>query len=170
MNRRRRASALLAVLLGSAFVGASPTPSLGHCMVPGEQKTIEVEVKVLTKRVKRGQVAKFEVRTYRPARENFANSGANLPPGVVPMQPAGGVRLTVGVLTANETIAQNLAEQTNDEGKRLVKMKLGSYHRPGAADLRVKAFLDHFSEQPANTCVELQEGGFAEIDKAFIVR
>jgi hypothetical protein len=137
--------------------------------VPGVQKTIEVEVKVLTKNVRRGKVAKFSVKTYRPAQKNFMDSGADMPPGG-PKEPVGHVRLTVGVLTGNERVAQNLAEQTDDEGKRTVRMRLWKEHYRGPAELRIRALVDHFSEQPTGTCVEAQEGGYTEIENAFTVR
>jgi hypothetical protein len=139
-------------------------------MVPGEQRTIEVEVKVLTKSVKRGRVAKIAVRTYRPAQKDFLNSGVDTPSGV-PKEPVGNVRLTVGILTGNQYVAQNVANQTDDEGKRTVKVRLWKVHRTGPAELRVRALADHFSEQPiGNTCVEAQEGGYTEVMNAFTVR
>ena len=157
----------LALSLTSVIPTATARPH--GCLVPGEQNTIEIQLKVLDRVVARGEVARIEIRTYRPAQKNTMNSGADLPPGV-PMQPAADVRLTVGVLTANERIAQNIATQTDSEGKRLVRMKLERFHRKGKAVVRAKARIDHFSEQPVGTCVELWEGGYTELRNSLTVR
>lgn len=155
-------------LSATAIAPSNAAPAPG-CFVPGEQNTIEVQLKVLDKVVARGEVVRIEVRTYRPAQKNTLNSGADLPPGL-PMQPAGDIPLTVGVLTANERISQNIATKTDSEGKRLIKMKLGHYHRKGRAVVRGRARVDHFSEQPVGTCVELWEGGYTELRDALKVR
>jgi hypothetical protein len=150
-------------LLVPATVGSAP--ALGCSSAPGPQKTIEVEAKALTKVVKRGKVVKIEVRTYRPAQKDFATTGVDLPPGL-PMQPAGDMPFTLGVLTGNGYVYQNIANKTDSEGVRVVRMKLEKYHKPGAAELRVRAFLDHF---PNGQCIEAQEYGYIEIKNAFTV-
>jgi hypothetical protein len=47
-------------------------------------------------------------------------------------------------------------------------MKLEKYHRPGSAEIRVRAFLDH-TPQLSGQCVEMQEYGYTEVKKAFRV-
>ena len=161
---------LTSALTLSSFAAAPSTLARPHgCLVPGEQRTVEVKLKVLDKVVARGDIVRIEVRTYRPAQEDFLGSGASMPAGT-PMQPVGDTPVTLGVLTANEIIAQNVAIRTDSEGRRLVKMKLGSYHKKGPAVVRARAKIDHFSEQPVGTCVELQEGGYAELRNALTVR
>ena len=170
MRPHRMALLLTGALAFSSIATASPSSARpAHCLVPGEQRTIQVEVKLLDKAVKRGKVVRIEARTYRPAQKDFLGSGAELPPGT-PMDPVGPVRLTVGVLSGNGYVYQGLFAMTNDKGYALVKVKLKPYHEPGKADVRVRAFIDHFSEQPANTCVELQECGITEVFDAFTIR
>lgn len=157
------ASALLApASLGSA-------PALGCAgSVPGPQKTLEVQAKALVKSVKRGKIAVFEVRTYRPARKDFAGTGLDIPAGV-PRQAAGDVPFTLGVLTGGGYIYQNVANKTDSEGKRVVKVKLKAYQKVGWATIRVRAFIEH-TPQTSGTCVEFSEVGDAEVRKAFRVR
>jgi hypothetical protein len=165
---RAQVTLLVIALLSNLAIASAPA-SAHPCVVPGEQRTLEVKVKVLTKHVKREQVAKIEVRTYRPAQEDFlGQEDADMPPGT-PMEPVGNARLTVGVLTGNQRVSQTLASITNDNGKRVVKVDLFDYHFPGPAELRIRAQIDHFSEQPQGTCVELQEGGYQEFKNAFTV-
>jgi hypothetical protein len=158
-----------ALVLSSFAIAPSAPAGEPSCFVPGEQNTIDIQMKVLDKVVARGQTVRIEVRTYRPAQKNFLNSGVDLPPGL-PMQPAPDTPVTVGVLTANELIAQNIATKTDSEGKRLIKMKLGHYHHKGRAVVRAHSRIDHFSEQPIGTCVELWEGGYTELRDALTVR
>ena len=169
MKHRRGALFLSAVvsaaLIAPASVGSAP--ALG-CAAPGPQRTLEVTVKSLTKVVKRKNIAKIEVRTYRPAQENLADTGLNLPPGT-PMEPAGNIPITVGVLTGGGYVYQNVANQTDSEGVRVVKMRLESYHKPGSAELRARAFIDH-SPNTSGQCVEIQEYGYTEQKNAFLVR
>jgi hypothetical protein len=158
-----------ALALSLAAVVPSATARPHGCLVPGEQNTIEIQLKVLDKVVRRGETVRIEVRTYRPAQKNFVGTGVDLPPGL-PMEPAPDTPVTVGVLTDNEHIAQNIATKTDSEGKRLVKMKLGYYHHKGPAVIRAHSRIDHFSEQPVGTCVELWEGGYTELRDALKVR
>jgi hypothetical protein len=134
---------------------------------PGPQRTLEVQAKALNKVVKRGKVVKIEVKTYRPAQEDFAGTGTTMPPGV-PLQPAGDVPFTLGVLTGGGYVYQNIASKTNADGTQLVKMKLERYHKPGPADIRVRAFVDH-SPSTSSSCVEIQEYGYSEVKNAFKV-
>lgn len=161
------AGMVAAALLAPASAGLSPAFGCG-ATAPGPQRTLEVETKALTKVVKRGKVAKIEVKTYRPAQENFLSSGVSFPPGVVPLQPAGDVPFTLGVLTGGGYVYQNLASKTNADGLRVVKMRLEKYHEPGSADVVVRAFVDH-SPQTSSQCVEMQEYGYKEVKKAFRV-
>jgi hypothetical protein len=160
------AGMVAAALLAPASAGLSP--ALACSTAPGAQRTLEVQGKALTKVVKRGKVAKIEVRTYRPAQEDFLSSGVDFPPGVVPLQPAGNVPFTLGVLTGGGYVYQNLASITNDDGVRVVKMRLEKYHDPGPADIVIRAFIDH-TPQTSGQCVEVQEYGYREIKKAFTV-
>lgn len=156
------------LLLAAMPLGLKATANA--CAAPGPQRTMQVEVKALTKVVKRRNIAKIEVRTYRPAQENVLDSGVDLPPGVVPMQPAGDVRITVGVLTGGGFVYQNVPGSTNSEGVAVVKVRLQSSHKPGSAEVRARAFLDYFDQNPGGACVELQEYGYTEQKNAFLVR
>lgn len=172
VERKRRGvrTGLAGCLVASALLAPATlgsVPALGCGAAPGPQKTIEVQAKALKKVVKRGKVARVEVKTYRPAQRDFANSGTDIPPGV-PMQPAGDIPFTLGVLTGNGYVYQNVASQTDSEGKRVVKMRLERYHKPGPAELRVRAFIDH-TPQTSGQCVEVQEYGYMEKKNAFKV-
>jgi len=169
VNAQRRGTRFLlaglvaASLLAPASLGSNL--ALACNSAPGPQRTIEVQAKALKKVVKRGKIAKIEVKTYRPAQKDFLSSGTDIPPGT-PMQPAADVPFTLGVLTGNGYVYQNVANRTDSEGKRVVKMRLEKYHRSGTAELRVRAFIDHL---PNAQCVEIQEYGYTEIEKAFTV-
>lgn len=171
VNRQRRGARLaLSALVASALllpVSASTSPALacGAGAAPGPQKTIEVQAKALKKVVKRGKVVKILVKTYRPAQKDFMTTGLDLPPGT-PMQPAADMPFTLGVLTGNGYVYQNVASKTNSQGKRTVKMKLEKYHKPGSAEIRVRAFVDHL---PNGQCAEIQEYGYMELKNAFKV-
>ena len=117
--------------------------------------------------VARGEVAKVEVKTYRPAQEDPLSTGITLPAGA-PLQPAGDVPFTLGILTGGGYVYQNLASKTNADGTRVVKMRLETYHKKGLAEIRVRAFIDH-TPQTSSQCVEVQEYGYKEIEKAFKV-
>lgn len=169
-GQRRKATKMLLLaalvassLLAPASFGSSPVSACGAA--PGPQRTIEVQAKALKKVVKRGKVAKIEVKTYRPAQKDFAGTGIDMPGGT-PMQPAGDMPFTLGVLTGNGYVYQNVANKTDSEGKRVVKMKLEKYHKPGSAELRVRAFIDHL---PNGQCAEIQEYGYIEKKNAFKV-
>ena len=171
MNKRHGARFALAGMIAAALIAPASVgvaPALACNTAPGPQRTIEVEAKALTKVVKRGKVAKIEVKTYRPAQEDFASTGISFPAGTVPMQPAGNIPFTLGVLTGNGYVYQNIASETDENGVRVVSMKLEKYHRPGSAEIRVRAFLDH-TPNLSGQCVEIQEYGYVEIPKAFKV-
>jgi hypothetical protein len=158
-----------ALALSTIAVVPSGVAGASGCVVPGEQRTIEVRLKVLQKTVNRGKSVPIEIRTYRPAQTDFLGTGVDLPPGL-PMEPVGNVNITLAVLTANEYVSQAIATRTDAEGKRLVKFKVATYQRKGPAIVRARALVDHFSEQPVGTCVELQEGGYTEVRNALTVR
>jgi hypothetical protein len=165
----RGTRAIVAGLVAAALLtpaSAGSAPALG-CNAPGPQRTLEVRAKALNKKVKRGKVVAVEVKTYRPAQKDFASTGADMPAGT-PLQPAGDVPFTLGVLTGGGYVYQNVANQTDSEGGRVVKMKLEKYHKPGMAEIRVRAFIDH-TPQLSGQCVEVQEYGYTEIKKAFRV-
>jgi hypothetical protein len=166
-----RKAALLAgaLALSSITAGPSALARPAGCVVPGEQRTLEVKVKVLNKVVARGEVVRIQVRTYRPAQDDFLDLGVTMPPGT-PMEPAGDTTLTVAVHSANQYRTQAMASETDSEGKRIVKMELGDHHKKGSGDVSVRAKLDHLSERPANVCVELQEGGYTEVMNALTIR
>ena len=164
-TRLALAALVASALLAPASLGS--TPAFGCSSAPGPQRTLEVEGEALTKVVARGAVAKVEVKTYRPAQERFLDN-IDFPPGVVPMQPAGDVPFTLGVLTGNGYVYQNVASATNADGVKVVKMRLEHYHKKGFAEVRLRAFVDH-SPQTSSQCVEIQEYGYKEIPKAFKV-
>jgi hypothetical protein len=170
MAKKRGAKLILAGLVASALLAPASVgsaPALGCNNVPGPQRTLEVKARALNKKVKRGKVVSVEVKTYRPAQKDFASTGVDMP-AAVPLQPAGDVPFTLGVLTGGGYVYQNVANQTDSEGERVVKMKLEKYHRPGMAEIRVRAFLDH-TPQLSGQCVEMQEYGYTEVLKAFKV-
>lgn len=154
-----------AAFAAPAYLGAAPALACGAA--PGPQRTLEVQAKPLSKVVKRGEVAKVEVRTYRPAQQDFLGTGIDMPAGT-PMEPAGDIPFTLGVLTGGGYVYQNVASKTDSEGKRIVKMRLAKYHKPGSAEIRVRAFIDH-SPQTSGQCVEVQEYGYTELENAFQV-
>ena len=168
-----RAGGKSLVLAGAVALSTLATGPAGiaraHCYAPGVQRTIEVKIKVLDKVVARGEIVRIEVRTYRPAQKDFLELGVDMPPGT-PMEPVGNVRITLAVMTANQYRSQAIATQTDDNGRRLVKMRLESYQRKGPGDVSARAFLDHFSERPANVCVEAQEGGYTVVENVLTVR
>lgn len=171
MNKRGTRVALAGIVAAALLVPVSSSlnAALACSAAPGPQRTIEVQAKALTDVVKRGDVAKIEVKTYRPAQEDFAGTGVSFPAGTVPMQPAGEIPFTLGVLTGDGYIYQNIASETDETGTRVVKMKLKKYHTPGSAGLRVRAFRDHTSGMDTQ-CVEIQEYGYIQKEDAFIVR
>lgn len=65
---------------------------------------MEVRFKALDKVVKRGEIARIEVWTYRPAQENFLGVEEADLPSQTPKEPTGEMMLTVGVLTGGERV------------------------------------------------------------------
>jgi hypothetical protein len=171
MLKGRGAKLALAGLVASTLISPASlgsAPAFGCNTAPGPQRTIEVQAKALAKTAKRGKVVAIEVKTYRPAQKNLLDQGIDVPPGT-PMEPATDIPFTLGVLTGNGYVYQNIASQTDSEGKRVVKIKLERYHKRGSAEIRVRAFKDH-TPQLSGQCVEIQEYGYLEVPNAFIVR
>ena len=134
---------------------AAPAP----CgLVPGPLRTLHIEMKALTKKVKVGKTAKIEFTVTRPAQEDPLHQGIDTGPAPT-SQPAEDINLSVGILTGEAETSQNVASVSGPDGKVVVSMKLAGYSIPGPAEVRVHALKTHF--QPQGQCAEIQEDGYA---------
>ena len=136
-------------------------------LVPGQQRTIGIDAKASPKAVKRGGVVKISIFTFRPPNENALDVEGLNPPKEVPRQPAGNVNITLGVESGGGYVSQNIGTMTGEDGKKTIKMKLERYHYKGAAELVIRAEVNHYQ---SDQCVEFQEYGYQRFPNAFVIR
>ena len=167
-NRIRRVALVsAAAALALSVVPQASAAPLPCGLVPGPLRTLHVEIKALTKKVKIGKLAKFEVLVTRPAHEDPLHQGVDT--GEPPTsQPAEDVGLSFGVLTGEAETSQNVASLTGKNGKATITIKLADYSIPGPAEVRVHALKTHF--KPDGQCVELQEDGYGSKENLFKVK